>query len=320
MLNKIKDRILSGNSITFEEAIKLSEYKGPMLFELMACANEVRQHFMGDKVDLCSILNVKSGRCSENCKYCAQSAYHSTGVAEYDLLGEDTIVKRALEAEATGAKRFSLVSSGRSLSDSDFNKIINIYKRLRKVLKIGICASHGIIDYKRAVRLKEAGVSMYHHNLETSRSYFNNICTTHTYDERIETVKAVQKAGMKVCCGGIISMGESMEQRIELAFAIKELKVNSVPINILNPIKGTPLECQKLDEPLELLKTIAIFRLILPDVYLRFAGGRGNALRDLQALGYAAGINSSLIGNYLTTTGKNVEEDLKMIQDMGLQI
>lgn len=320
MLNDIRGKILKGGSITFEEAVALSRLKGHELFELLSCANNIREHFMGNKVDLCSILNVKSGKCSENCKYCAQSAHYFTGIDEYELMDEEAIIRKALEVQDTGAKRFSLVSSGRSLSDKDFDIVIKIYKSLRKVLKIDLCASHGIINYEQAVRLKDAGVSMYHHNLETSRSYFDNICTTHTYDERVGTIKAVQKAGMRVCCGGILSMGESMEQRIELAFAIRELGVDSVPINILNPIKGTPLENQSIDEPMELLKTIALFRLILPNVYLRFAGGRAQGLRDLQPLGYMAGINSSLVGNYLTTIGKNVEEDLQIIKDMGLEI
>lgn len=320
MIKKIKDNIINGGSITYEEACALANIGYDKIFELISCSNEIRQHFMGDKVDLCSILNVKSGLCSEDCRYCAQSIYYSTNINQYSLLREDSILKKALEIQSTGVKRISLVTSGRTLSDKDFKSILKIYRRLKKELKIDLCASHGLLNYEQAVLLKEAGVSTYHHNLETSEDFFQSICTTHTYYDRVNTIKAVQKAGLKVCCGGILSLGESMEQRIKLGFAIKGLNIYSIPLNVLSPIKGTPLENQVMENPMEIIKTIAIFRFILPNAYIRYAGGRQKGLRSLLPLGYAAGINSCLVGNYLTTSGKDVDEDIQVIKDMGLNI
>lgn len=319
-INRLEEKVLAGQDITRKEAHKLAELAGPDLYYLFAAASRIRDARAGKKVDLCSIINAKSGRCTENCKFCAQSAHYQTGVEVYDLLDEEAIFERARQMEAEGARRFSLVTSGRELNRANFAKVLAIYRRLARETNLKLCASLGIVTEDMAGQLQEAGVTMYHHNLETSESFFPYICTTHSYQDRIDTIKACQAAGLDVCSGGIISMGETMAQRLEMAFALRELKVQSVPINILNPIKGTALENQPLLPPLEILQTIANFRFILPGAMLRFAGGRANALRNLQAMGYLAGINAALVGSYLTTSGRTVAEDIQMILDMGLEV
>lgn len=320
LINGLEEKVLAGQDISMEEAQQLGNLAGADLYQLFAAASRIRDFRAGKKVDLCSIINAKSGQCSENCKYCAQSAHHETGVEVYDLLDEEAILERALKMEAEGAQRFSLVTSGRGISEGDFVKSLAIYKRLAQETKLKLCASFGIITEDMARRLGEVGVGMYHHNLETSESYFPHICTTHSYQDRIDTVKACQAADLEVCSGGIISMGETMGQRLEMAFTLRDLGVQSVPINILNPIEGTALENQVVLPPLEILQTIAIYRFILPEAMLRFAGGRENALRNMQAMGYLAGINATLVGSYLTTSGRTVAEDIQMILDMGLEV
>ncbi|QEK11038.1 biotin synthase BioB [Crassaminicella thermophila] len=322
LIEEVKKRIIDGGEITYEEALKfmgISEKDEEMLKFLFDAANIIREKFVGNKADLCTIMNAKSGRCSENCKYCAQSAHHKTGVEEYDLLDYDKILKRALEMERDGAHRFSLVTSGRGIDEQDFEKLLNIYKRLSMDTNLKICASHGIISYEQAVRLKEAGVCMYHHNVETSERFYESICSTHNYQDRIDTIKNVKKAGLDLCCGGIIGLGENIEDRVKMAFEIKGLGIKSIPINILNPIKGTPLENQEKVSALEALKTMAVYRLIIPDGYIRYAGGR-IALGEMQNIGFKAGVNAALVGNYLTTIGNKIVEDVKMIKGEGFEV
>jgi biotin synthetase len=320
VINRLEEKVLAGQEVTREEARELGELDGPDLYQLFAAASRIRDLRAGTKVDLCSIVNAKSGACSENCKFCAQSAHHQTEIDIYDLLDEESILERALQMEAEGAKRYSLVTSGRGIREGDFVKVLGIYRRLARETNLKLCASLGIITEDMARRLKETGVTTYHHNLETAASYFPQICTTHSYQDRINTIKACRAAGLAICSGGIISMGESMAQRLEMAFALRELNVQSVPLNILSPIAGTPLEKQNVLPPLEILQTIAIYRFILPEASLRFAAGRENALRNLQAMGYLAGINATLVGSYLTTSGRTVAEDIQMILDMGLEV
>ena len=316
-ISELESKILNGESIKYEEAIQLSQACD--IEKLYAAANRIRDKFKGKKVDLCSIMNAKSGKCSENCKYCAQSGHYNTGVSEYPLISADEALKMAAENQKDGAHRFSLVTSGGALSDEDFDRVLEIFKVLRKETKLHLCASLGSISWEQAVRLKEAGVSMYHHNLETSRRYFSQICDTHTYEDRIETINNVIKAGLPICSGGIMGMGETMEDRIDMAFELKNLGVKSVPVNILSPIKGTPLENAPVIEGEEILRTIAIFRFVIPDGFIRYAGGR-NALGELQNLGFKAGVNAALVGNYLTTVGNTISEDIKAIINMGLEV
>ncbi|KNF07531.1 biotin synthase [Gottschalkia purinilytica] len=321
-IEKLTNEILNGRKITYEEALNLINIDNNdlgILNVLFENANKIRDKFNGKKADLCTIMNAKSGKCSENCTFCAQSSHYNTGVEEYPLVSYDDAYKRAKEMEAKGAHRFSLVTSGRGMTDKELEDIIDIYKRLKENTTINLCTSLGIISYEQAKKLVEAGVTMYHHNVETSSDYYKNVCTTHSYDERIETIRNVKKAGMEVCCGGIIGMGESIEDRIKMAFEIRELEVESIPINILNPIKGTPLENNESLEPMEILKTMAVYRFIIPKSYIRYAGGR-MLLEDTQNIGLRAGVNALLVGNYLTTIGNDIDQDKKMVEEEGLEI
>lgn len=317
ILTVAEHKIMNGDPILFDEAVCLS--KTCDVENLLAVANRIRKHYNGDHVDLCTIMNAKSGRCTENCRYCAQSGHYHTGVQEYALVGLSEVLKLAKENEQAGVHRFSLVTSGANLSDVEFDQVIGIYKALGEKTGLKLCASLGSLSKARARQLKETGVATYHHNVETSRSFFPYICTTHSYDSRIETIKNVQEAGMKVCSGGIIGMGETMEQRIEMAFELKSLGIRSIPVNILNPIKGTPLENAEKLSPSEILKTIAVFRFILPESSIRYAGGR-SALGEYQAKGFLGGINAALVGNYLTTIGSDIQSDINMITDSGLTV
>ncbi|SHH17996.1 biotin synthase BioB [Tepidibacter thalassicus] len=321
-IETIKNKVLNGEDLNYEEAIKIAnidENDIESIEALLNGGNEIRKEFVGNKADLCTIINAKSGRCSEDCKYCSQSAHYNTGVKEYPLLSYDEVLKRALDMEKKGVHRFSLVTSGRGVEGDDFEKILDIYRKLSKDTNLNLCASHGIISYDQALKLKEVGVSMYHHNLETSSNNYENICTTHTYQDRVNTIKNCIKAGLDVCCGGIIGMNEGIEDRVKMAFEIKKLNIKSIPINILNPIKGTPFENIKALSPIEILKTMAIYRYIIPDSYIRYAGGR-IALKDKQNIGFRSGVNSALVGNYLTTIGSDIEKDKEMIICEGLEI
>lgn len=318
ILKHIENKLLNGKLIDFAEALELSEdrIKSEELFNL---ADQICKKYMGNKVDLCSIINAKSGECSENCKYCAQSGHYNTGVPSYPLIDIQEVLALAKENERNGVHRFSIVTSGKSLTNNDFEKVLEMIAALRVETNLKLCASLGSISFERALRLKEAGLSMYHHNIETCKEYYANICDTHTYDDRIHTIKNAKKAGLEVCCGGIIGMGESMEQRIKMAFEIRELGITSIPINILNPIKGTPLEHVEKIEPMEIVRTVSLFRLIIPYASIRYAGGR-SALGELQQKSFMAGLNALMVGNYLTTVGNTIPDDVKMIQEIGLEV
>lgn len=318
VLRSIENKLHKGQMIGFEDVIELIK-RDVENEELFSLANKLCKENMGNKVELCSIINAKSGRCSENCKYCAQSVHYNTEVKSYEFLPLEEVLKMARENEKAGVQRFSIVTSGGRLSEEDFEKVLEVLFVLGKETALKICASLGSITYEQALELKQAGLSMYHHNIETCREYYKEICDTHTYDDRIFTIRNTMKAGIEVCCGGIIGMGESMEQRIKMAFEIRELGIKSVPINVLTPVKGTPLQGVKVLEPYEVMRTIAIFRLIIPYAYIRYAGGR-SALGEHQSKGFNAGINAMMVGNYLTTAGNKISDDLIMIQNLGLRI
>ena len=323
-IKKLKNKILAGGKIEFQEAKELIEIKlddAESLNELFFSADELREKFCGNSFDLCTIINAKSGKCSEDCKYCAQSSYFKTNASVYPLVNSEIALEEAKKVEREGANRFSLVTSGKGiLSDSkDMEKLQNIYKILKERTTLSLCASHGICDKEVLVKLKEAGVTTYHHNLEACKDFYPNICSTHTYEDRIKTVLNAKEVGLRVCSGGILGLGETPIDRIKLAFELRELDVDSVPINILTPIAGTPLENAKEIEPLELIKTMSVFRFILPNKALRYAGGRIK-LGKYQSLGIRAGINSALTGNFLTTTGNTIESDKKMIEGVGYEI
>ncbi|MCX7780038.1 MAG: biotin synthase BioB [Negativicutes bacterium] len=312
-------KVLSGGAITQEEAVALTRIDEIDIPILLAVANKVREKFTGNRVDTCEIVNARSGGCSENCKFCAQSAHHEAKIEVYPLMSEAEILAAAKKAEADGAYRFCIVTAGRGMEgDPDFERIVGAIRKIGEETSLGRCCSLGTLQDEHVRELKAAGISRYHHNLETSRSFFHAICTTHTYEERIETIKRIKKAGLQVCSGGIIGLGESWQQRIELAFTLRELDVDSVPINVLNSIKGTAMEGQTRLRPMEILQTFAIFRLILPTKIIRYAGGREHNLGELVPLGFLSGINGMLIGNYLTTQGKGAAEDLAMVANLGL--
>lgn len=313
------EKVLAGGEISREEAAKLAAVEDGDLPFLLAMADRIRQKFVGNQVDLCAIVNGRSGMCSENCRFCAQSAHHKASIQVYPLLSEDELVAAAKQAEAGGALRFSIVTSGRGVErDQDFPKIVRALTRIKEETSLLVCASLGTLTPERAAALKEAGVSRYHHNVESSRRFYTNVCTTHTYDDRAVTIGIAHAAGLEVCSGGIIGLGESMEDRLNMAFELKAFGVHSVPLNILTPIKGTALAEQVPVPPREILKVFALFRFILPDKGIRTAGGRELNLRDLQSAALLGGISGMLIGGYLTTGGRSYDMDLAMVKDLGL--
>lgn len=314
----LANKVLAGFEITKEEAFYLVNVSNDNIMVLLAAADKIRQKYAGNEVDCCAILNGRSGKCSENCKFCAQSAHYATGVKEYSLLSEEEIFAAAKKARNAGAVRFSIVTSGRGQSKADdFQNICYVLKRIKEELQIEVCASLGILTFEQAKALKSAGVTRYHSNLETSASHFPDICTTHTYEDKFVTIKNAQAAGLRVCSGGILGLGETREQRVEMAFTLKELGIDSVPLNLLTPIKGTPLENAERLSPLEILQTYAVFRFILPKAQIRTAGGREVNLRDLQALALNGGASGIMIGGYLTTVGRGTDRDIQMIKDLG---
>lgn len=313
------NRILQGGEITKEEGIELINTSDDDTMILLAMADKIRQHFNGNTVDLCAIVNARSGKCPENCKFCAQSAHHETGVTVYPFMDDEDILHAARKAKEAGAIRFSIVTSGRNTSNPDeFNQIIRVLKRIKDEVGLEICCSLGLLTYEQAVQLKEVGVTRYHSNIETAPSHFPDICSTHSYADKMFTINNAKKAGIRVCSGGILGLNETPEQRVEMAFELKRLEVDSIPLNILNPIKGTPFENNKPLSPLEILRTFAVFRFVLPKALIRTAGGREVNLRDLQAYALSGGLNGLMVGGYLTTDGRSPQEDLQMIQDLHL--
>jgi len=313
--------VLDGGSLGQDEALALMELPQDGLMDLLAAAHRIRLAYKGTAVKLCAIVNAKSGRCPEDCAFCAQSAHHNTGVATYPLLPAEELIRQARAAAAKGAHHFGIVTSGTRISRAD--EWQEILRAVRTIAAEGIIkpdASLGLLTPEQAKELKEAGLNMYHHNLETAPSFFPQICSTHDIAEDIATVRAAKEAGLTVCCGGILGLGETPAQRVELALLLRELDVDSVPLNFLNPLPGTPLEGQPLLEPWEALKSVAVFRFLLPDKDIKLCGGKERTLRQLLPLGLLAGANSLMVGNYLTTQGRDPSLDLEMIRDLGLTV
>ena len=318
LIDNLKNKGIKGKGISEAEALELFIEGSANPYRVMAAASEIREHFKGKRIILCGITNAKSGRCSEDCKFCAQSSHYSTDVPSYPLKTSKHIIADAEQAKKDGAEFFGIVTSGKRVKTR--KEWTEIVKAINGMNKIGInpCASLGIIDADKARELKAAGLFRYHHNLETARSYFKNVCTTHDYEENVETIRVAKAAGLTVCAGALIGMGEGITHRIELAATLRKLTVDSVPINILNPIKGTPLESSHPLSPMEILMTIAVFRFMLPDKDIKLCGGKEKNLRQLMPLGIIAGANSLMTGNYLTTTGRDSQLDHEMITDLGL--
>ncbi len=304
--------------INREEALALSKLKGSGLSELFAVANLVREKYCGNRLSYCTITNGKSGRCSENCRFCVQSAHYNTGIEEYGVKDLEVLKKEYDEASKNKANQFGYVISGKSLKKDtiEFERLKELIDETRKE-EVEVCASVGLVEYDELKELKEAGLIRLHHNLQSSQGIYEDIvATTHKYSEKLETIKNAKKAGLETCVGGIFGMGESWEDRIDLAFTLKELDVDGVPLNILNPIKGTPMEGRELLKPEDYLKAIAIYRLILKDKSIKVAAGRESILKDFMGQAFMCGANSLFIGGYLTRAGRAVEEDLKFIRDV----
>ena len=315
-LLKLADEIMNGKRILRGEDTDF--FITADLNSLCTGADRIKKHFCGDHVDLCSIINGKSGRCSENCRFCAQSAHNCTGVEEYAFLDKETILKECMHNEKRGVHRFSIVTAGRTLSDSDFEKAEAAYKLLHEKSKMMLCGSHGFLTDEQFRRLRATGVNRYHCNIETSRRYFPHICTTHSFEDKIACIKRAQNAGFEVCSGGIIGMGETWDDRIDMAVTLAELGVKSIPINALMPIKGTPLEdLERLSES-DILRTTAIFRYIVPEADIRLAAGR-DLMTDCGRKAFLSGANATITGDMLTTSGNDIAGDIRMLSDIGLE-
>ncbi len=317
MILKCMQRVLSGENLSFQQALDLVENGDPV--ELYRAADTIRKKLHGDSLDLCSIVNAKSGKCSEDCKFCAQSSHYDVEVSTYDLVDGAKALSLAKHNERHGVKRFSLVTAGKSVSVDQLEDFNRIYTKLREGTNLSFCASMGFLTPEKALMLKSMGVQRYHCNLETCKSYFPKVCTTHTWEQKVATIKIARDAGMEVCSGGIIGMGETVEQRLELAFELKELGILSIPINILNPIRNTPFAELSPIGAGEILTCIALFRFINPKAIIRLAGGR-NLLGDEQEKCFTSGANGSIVGDYLTTIGNSLAEDIKMFSHLGFDV
>lgn len=316
-IKKITKEIIDGRRLQRNE--DLNFLLTTNLYELCNGANMIRKRLCGNHINLCTIINGRSGKCSENCKFCAQSRYHCTGINEYPFLDENTIIQDCKKNSEQGVHRYSIVTAGKTLSGKDFDKAISTYKRINNECNIGICASHGLLSTEQFQKLWDSGVRMYHSNIETSKRNFPNICTTHSYDDKIACIKRAKSIGFYICSGGIIGMSETWKDRIDMAISLSELKVDSIPINILMPIKGTPFENQEPISNNDILRTIAIFRYINPTVYIRLAGGR-KSMENSGKQAFLSGANATITGDMLTTSGNSIQDDLKMLLEMNFDI
>ncbi len=283
---------------------------------LMTAGLKTKLDRRGNSFSLCSIINAKSGRCGENCRFCAQSSHHRTNSPVYPLKNTEEIVADARKAKKNGANHFSIVTSGRGLHEKNLDRVIETVTAIRDKVGIKVCASLGILNTEDFKRLKKAGLARYHHNLESSREFFPKICSSHTFQDRLDTIKAARLAGLEICSGGIIGLGESEEDRVSLALTLKEYDIDSAVINILIPLAGTPMADHTPMAVNDILRTIALFRLILPDIPLRLAAGRETALADFLSSAFLAGADGMMIGGYLTRHGRSPEKDLAFIQDI----
>ena len=317
-MTTLADEIIAGRRISRQDDLNM--FLTCDLKELCEGADRIREHFIGDKVDLCSIINGRSGKCPEDCKYCVQSAHNHTKCEIYDFLPEEKLVDACKLNESEGVDRFSIVTSGRALSGEEFEKAIHAYETMHAECKIDLCASMGFLNAEQLHRLHKAGVTSYHHNIETSRRNFPNICTTHTYEQKIETLKLVKEEGMCACSGGIIGMGETWEDRLDMAISLAELGIDSIPINALMPIEGTPLENQPQLTEDEILRTIAFFRYINPEANIRLAAGRALLTNDGEQA-FQAGASATITGNMLTTAAcATIRSDRQMLKNLGRDV
>jgi len=314
----LANEIIAGRRLTGED--DLSVFLTADLKELCKGADSIRAALCGDRVDLCSIINGRGGRCSENCKFCAQSAHHHTGCDEHGFLSAGELLEGCKNSQEKGIDRYSIVTAGRTLEGADLDKALMAYKKMHEAYpEMKLCASHGLMKEEDIRKLHEAGVTMYHSNVETSERYFPEICTTHTYEDKKEEIRRAKAAGMTICSGGILGMGESWQDRLEMAAFLAEMKVDSIPLNFLIPIPGTPLGEQKPLEQEEILRIVAIFRYLNPTAYIRIAAGRNYFPDGGKAL-FQSGANATITGDMLTTTGQNTAQDRDMLEKLGFKL
>lgn len=318
-ISAIEELVLEDSAISREAAASIAGYHDCDIPDLFAAANRIRSHFRGNTVSLCSITNAKSGLCSEDCAFCAQSLRSRAEINTYPLLKKEQIVQKAREVRQYAIKRFSIVTSGRTVSRGDLFAIADMISAVKE-LGISPCASLGILSEEELSILKTAGLDRYHHNVETSSRHFPEICSTHSYENRIVTIKAAHALGLSVCSGGIFGLGETWQDRIDMAFALRDLGVDSVPINFLIPVQGTALGYRKLLHPIEALKIISLYRFILPQKEIRICGGRTQVLGEFNAMIFFAGADGMITGNYLTTTGRSPEDDLRLLKTLSLSM
>ncbi|MEK9628309.1 MAG: biotin synthase BioB [Nitrospinota bacterium] len=320
LIDDMVETALQGESISTDQALKLETFTHEELDYLLLGTDRIRDRFKGDDVKICSIVNAKSGRCVEDCSFCAQSSSYKTDSPEFELMSVDEIVAAAKEAEAFGANEFSIVASGTKMNDKkELDRVKEAVKRIKAETNLETCCSLGLMDLEDLKELKEAGLDRCHHNLETAASFFDKIVTTHTYEDEVKAVQNAKSVGLDVCVGGIFGMGETFAQRVELAFSIKELGTQSLPVNFLKPIEGTALDHLETIQYYDALKTIALLRLVLPKIDLFVCGGREEVMMDKQEHLFSAGANGILGGNYLTTKGQDPKRDIEMIQSLGLK-
>ncbi len=312
----LREKVLNGYHITKEEAVTLAEKP---LGELTSAANDIRKYFCGNGFDICTIINAKSGKCSENCKFCSQSSFYKTPSEQYAVCDTQTILEQAKYNSDKGVLRYSLVTSGKRLNSDELALMSENVKAIRKNTDLNVCVSFGLLDYEQYLLLKSTGVTRIHNNLETSQRYFPQICTTHTFEDKIKSIKAAQEVGLKVCSGGIMGLGESMEDRIDLALTLRELGTLSVPVNMLNPIPGTPFENNEILTNEDMCKIVAIYRFILPKAFIRLAGGRG-LLTDKGKKCFMSGANAAISGDMLTTAGITIDTDMEMLKELGYEV
>lgn len=277
--------------------------------------------YVKDEIEFCSLINARNGKCSQNCKYCAQSSHYRTHIDSYPLVKIEEVRKAALDAKSHKASRFAIVTSGKTPDESDFDKMLEMIKEINKIEGLNSCASIGILNEEQAKKLAQSGLKRFHHNINTAKSYYPEVCTTHTWQDRLDTCKLVKKYGMELCCGVILGMGESVEQRVEMALELSEIQPNSIPINILMPIPETPFEnyLDKIDEE-NVLRTLAIFKIANPNSILRFCGGRMRLSEENQRKALNTCVEGIMVGNYLTTIGKNPDDDIKTVEELGKTI
>ncbi|WXR61301.1 biotin synthase BioB [Peptostreptococcaceae bacterium AGR-M142] len=316
IIKELDNVLKTGIGIEKNIALELIKYNDLQL--LLNYANKIREKYIGNYIDLCTIMNVKSGNCSEDCKFCAQSSKYNTNIKTYKLLTIDKILKQASYVNSQKVDRFSLVSSGKNLNNHDLEKLKDIYQSLKTNTDLKLCASFGLLKEEQAKQLKKFGVIRYHHNIETSKDNYINICTTHTYNDRLNTISNAKKAGLEICCGGIWGLGETNEQRIQMAYEIKQINPNSIPINILNPIKNTEFENKKTLCVDSILRYFAIYRFIMPKKRIKIAGGR-LALKNNDIKALQGGVDSLLTGDFLTTIGSNIISDKIKLDSLNLK-